>query len=713
MKRKILSFILSLCFIFVSLPVMAETTEPPTDDDGVYLLDSTDDLCWFADQVDEGNANYKAKLMTNIDLQGDAENPWQPIGTPANFTGATLTDGVKYTGVFDGNGFTISGIYINADGNTFQGLFGYIGEGGVVKNLTVAGTVTAKANIGGIAGAIGKGTISNCVSCVEITGSGSYLGGIVGQITTATSDLYSIVENCANLGKLTGTATSGYIGGITGYNGTWNVIRLCRNAATITCDAATGYNSGGISGYCYMNANVQYCYNSGAIQGKTVGGIVGNLLTGAKMSNVYNVGTVVATAATGSKYGAIAGSSVPDLSAANCYTLAGLTTCSGTGTEYIKQSVVTVEELKGSTVLASLNGETTNFKQDYTPNINSGYPLLSWQTQVKHEVTFVGGDGAMGTAPENLKIAENNTFAIPDNPFAKTGYSFKGWSDGAKLYVSGEIYTLLDKDVILTAQWEINQYTIVFDSNGGTSVNDITQNYGTTVVAPAEPEKKGYRFDGWFSDAALNVPYAFTSMPAESIQLYAAWQDITTPKMTDVADNAWYYEDVFFVLANGIFKGTSAMTFSPEEGITRGQFITVLGRCEGVEDATKNNPAVNSEFSDIETTAYYASHVAWAAENHIVFGVKKGLFAPNERVTREQMVVMLYRYAIYKGIDLQEGNTIDLFADDAQISDFAKKAVYAMKAAGIISGIGRNNFDPQGESQRAEAAKVLAHLLKK
>ena len=79
-------------------------------------------------------------------------------------------------------------------------------------------------------------------------------------------------------------------------------------------------------------------------------------------------------------------------------------------------------------------------------------------------------------------------------------------------------------DVTLNAQYTINQYTISFIENGGTIVSDITQDYGSLVNQPIDPTRTGYTFDGWYVDAALTIPYEFTTMPGNNITLYAAWR---------------------------------------------------------------------------------------------------------------------------------------------------------------------------------------------
>gem|GEM_PF-6899392 len=98
----------------------------------------------------------------------------------------------------------------------------------------------------------------------------------------------------------------------------------------------------------------------------------------------------------------------------------------------------------------------------------------------------------------------------------KTGYTFKGWD---KTVVS----TMPATNVTYTAMWTINNYSFEFNSNGGNAVGKITQNYGTMVNAPTIPTKAGYIFSGWYRDSSLTKPYTFSTVPAESIILYAKW----------------------------------------------------------------------------------------------------------------------------------------------------------------------------------------------
>lgn len=173
-------------------------------------------------------------------------------------------------------------------------------------------------------------------------------------------------------------------------------------------------------------------------------------------------------------------------------------------------------------------------------------------------------------------------------------------------------------------------------------------------------------------------------------------------------DQHWAAEYIDFVTARDLFRGTGENRFSPEMGMTRGMIVTVLGRLSGI------NPDEYDEmgFSDINENAYYARYVEWAARNGIVNGVGQGLFFADQDVTREQLAVILHNYIKYMGLNLAQSTIGDeAFADEDEISDYARDGVAAMQRAGIINGKGGNRFDPKGLASRAEVAAMLERLV--
>ena len=189
---------------------------------------------------------------------------------------------------------------------------------------------------------------------------------------------------------------------------------------------------------------------------------------------------------------------------------------------------------------------------------------------------------------------------------------------------------------------------------------------------------------------------------------YAELTKVISP-FTDVKTGDWFFGDVIYVAEQNLFKGTSDTTFSPQDVMTRAMFVTVLGRNCDVADASAENAAATA-FADVDAKSYYASHVKWAVEKGITKGISNDRFAPNNKISRQDMATMMLRYAQAMNIQLPAADKA-LFADDADIADYAKEAVYTLKAAGIINGKGGNQFDPKGSTTRAEVAAVLHRFL--
>lgn len=172
------------------------------------------------------------------------------------------------------------------------------------------------------------------------------------------------------------------------------------------------------------------------------------------------------------------------------------------------------------------------------------------------------------------------------------------------------------------------------------------------------------------------------------------------------SENNWAKYSIDYVTDEGYFVGTSTTTFSPDQFMTRGMFVTVLARvCNA--DLAKYGSGV---FVDVDSTSYYAAAVAWAYENGIVSGMSDSIFAPDKAVTREQICEILDNYYDYLGETPKIMNTaITKYEDDAKISSWAYSAVYEMQKYGILVG-GSGSFDPQEEATRAAGATVIARF---
>lgn len=165
----------------------------------------------------------------------------------------------------------------------------------------------------------------------------------------------------------------------------------------------------------------------------------------------------------------------------------------------------------------------------------------------------------------------------------------------------------------------------------------------------------------------------------------------------------WAKTDMEFAVNRGLLNGTSAATFSPDTAMTRGMFVTALGRLAGVDV----NGCRYTNFTDVNTDAYYSPYVSWAAQKGIVKGTGDTTFAPDQAVTRQEMAVIMENYAKVTGYTIPKTRAAVTFADSGSIASWAKDAVQSMQMAGIINGKGGNKFDPAAAATRAEACSVL------
>ena len=174
---------------------------------------------------------------------------------------------------------------------------------------------------------------------------------------------------------------------------------------------------------------------------------------------------------------------------------------------------------------------------------------------------------------------------------------------------------------------------------------------------------------------------------------------------TDVTETDWFYDVVSAAYAGGLMSGITDTTFAPNAGATRAMLVTILWRLEGSPEAEGG-----TSFRDVAEDAYYAPAVRWASSLKIVNGNTNGTFSPNGNITREQMAVILYRYAQSKDASIAETEYAELdFADTKQVSEYAYEAMCWCASERIITG-NREKVDPQGTASRAQVAAILVRL---
>jgi len=169
----------------------------------------------------------------------------------------------------------------------------------------------------------------------------------------------------------------------------------------------------------------------------------------------------------------------------------------------------------------------------------------------------------------------------------------------------------------------------------------------------------------------------------------------------DVTSDSWYYSSVKYAYENNLFKGTDK-GFEPDTTMTRAMLVTVLYRL-----ASPEKPSAEVMFADVSENAWYADSINWAAKNNIVSGISETKFAPDEDITREQLALILYRYAVLNGYDTKIGEDILSYADVNNISDYALDAMKYAVEHGIITGKSNGILAPKSNATRAEVATML------
>lgn len=405
------------------------TVEPGKDASGVYRIGTAEELAWLAAEINNSSNNsqsYSAVLTADIDL---GYRPWTPIGCYVDWQ-----NNHPYRGVFDGQGHTVSGLYVTALSNGYAGLFGYTSGSTTIKNLTVEGEIrledvsTTAKHIGGIVGEA-NAKLERCVSRVRISAAGfgtrdtCAVGGIAGKLSGAMTDCRfegSIDITC----KRGGAYISGGVGGLAG-NAAGGALTRCVNTGAVTVDKGTGV--GGIAGITSREVTFTQCANTGHISNDTTAvlssgekpkGGTGGILGVGKSGNVsislcYNTGTVSGTTIVGGILGGEAGdygtsisNGNPSLTVENCYN-AGLLDV-GSRTNRIGSLVgfpiagqyrdglyvlgSSSRQAKGwfssqgecITVLDTLTAAAINRTGDMVDSIaqlNSGCPLFMWQLE--------------------------------------------------------------------------------------------------------------------------------------------------------------------------------------------------------------------------------------------------------------------------------------------------------------------------------------------
>ena len=208
-----------------------------------------------------------------------------------------------------------------------------------------------------------------------------------------------------------------------------------------------------------------------------------------------------------------------------------------------------------------------------------------------------------------------------------------------------------------------------------TELNTLTENVRTALAAAR-------------SEQAANEQPVIPSYPSTVKPTTPSASDSTKLPFSDVRESDWFYEDVAYVYEKGMMNGTGRAAFGPDASTTRGMIVTILARMEGV-DTTKG-------------AAWYAAGREWAMKNGISDGTNM-----EANITREQLATILFRYVVYKGLDLVTlEDTLSRFSDRNEISSYAVSAMNWAVGQGLVKGSG-GKLNPKGNATRAQVAAIL------
>ncbi len=343
---------------------------------GYYAISNADELNGFRDMANSGMCSANGVLISDIILNDDFDQSKFSVNDEGKLTydgSADIPDFetwnpiFSYAGTFDGNGHSVSGIYINNSENN-QGLFGSLSAGGIVKNVDV---------------------INSCVSAQ------AYVGGVAGAVSGSNAK----IENCTNAGLVIGDQ---YVGGVVGSLEQSGCVASCINTGMVNGNDAIG----GVVGNASRNITIEKCFNTGKISGNSrVGGVAGNADSDGSVSNCFNTATVNGE----SRIGGVAGH-VSQVQVNNCYYLKALDedTIPGIGDGSGEAQPKTAQQFASGEVAYLLNGSSSVSPEWYQTIGTDAHPVFD----STHGIIYFGYTSCVDTA------YSNNASALSKTPLA-------------------------------------------------------------------------------------------------------------------------------------------------------------------------------------------------------------------------------------------------------------------------------------------------------
>ena len=292
----------------------------------------------------------------------------------------------------------------------------------------------------------------------------------------------------------------------------------------------------------------------------------------------------------------------------------------------------------------------------------------------------------------------------------RTGWTY---SCDYNSYSGWYTFTMPKEDVTINVDFRSGVHKVYVDkvTDGKLTVSDDWAKYGQIVYITAVPDYGCTLSSLSVRTATGDSVHVYNAQKADTYYFYMPDQYVsvsavftgkyTSVPFNDVSYGDWYYDAVQFVYSRGIMDGVDYYKFAPNGTITRGMIVTMLWRMAG---EPFEMPVTS--FTDVEIGRYYTTAVAWACRNGIADGMGESTFGPNDAITREELVTLLYRYAQYFGHSCI-GTSIEGFADAGSVSSYAYNAMCWAYKAGVVTGTTGSRLNPQGTASRAEAAQMI------
>lgn len=694
-----------------------------------YVIANIDQLKAFADAVNKGNS-YAGKyvvLGANLDLSEIAI--WAPIGNSDH--GKTNA----FAGTFDGKGYTVSHVNCGKAGAAASyeaiGFFGVVS--GTVKNLNVQidkfYNTYSEYNIamGGLVGILeSKAVIDHC----SVTGpdfalsdegtAAKVVGGLVGHmksnslVANSWSDIYISAGSLALNTQIS-------VGGICGQQAKNSLIANSASFGSVVSTVMTGkLRVGGLVGQ--TSGAIYNCYTSSTTKATlmgtdfkaddaaattAIGHMIGSSTTGAALYDCYydknadqfsnsdmagdpSEGKTERRQATGWENGSNVKTDESFIKAKNASELtsaAFAAVLNGNLKNTIKSAATAYFQSKNLlTGSADVAGMEDKLDSGFRSWALTGDRVLFGDApvttvEVKSAALLERQTVAYGTAKSALDLPKTVEATLSDNTKKTVSVT---WScdtyNGEKTGIYTFTGTLILPDGITNPK-DVKAYieVQVKEKEGGTSGGGGSGGGGG-----------GSSGGGSSSGGSGNTGNNGSS---------------STPFL-DIRTH-WAKSAIESAVAKGLFTGTSATTFHPDQAMNRAMLVTVLYRMEKEPTAEGDG----KRFADVSAGAYYAKAVAWASDKGIVAGYSETQFGPEDTITREQLAVILNRYATYKGYNTSKTADLAAFQDADQISEWARVPVQWANAMKLLNGRTSTTLAPKGSATRAEVAKILVTFL--